>query len=65
MKIYWKVFLYKMLQKWPTPWHLYGLYLENSLSVWAEIFSFFLTLFGLSTVKISAKSATSIEQGYA
>jgi hypothetical protein len=46
----------------PTPSYLYRLYLQNGSSIDAEIFNLFLTLFGLPTVKTSAKSVTSIEQ---
>jgi hypothetical protein len=47
MRIYWKVLRYKVLQMIPTPSYLY----RNSSFVWAETFSFFLTLLGLSIVK--------------
>ena len=48
----------------PTPSYFGCIYLQNGSSDRAEIFSFFLTLSGLSTVKIWAKSVRSIEQGW-
>jgi hypothetical protein len=62
MEIYWKVVLYKVLQIYPTLSYLRCLYLQNGSHFWAEILGFFLTWLGLPTVKISAKSVTSIEQ---
>ena len=50
--------------KSPTPSYFGCIYLQNGSSDRAEIFSFFLTLSGLSTVKIWAKSVRSIEQGW-
>jgi hypothetical protein len=46
----------------PTPSYLYRLYLQNGSFFLAETFSLFLTHMYLPTVKIGAKSVTSIEQ---
>jgi hypothetical protein len=62
MKIDRKVLYYKVLQIPPTPSYLEHLNLQNGSSVWAEMFSFCLTLLDLPTVKISTKLVTSIEQ---
>ena len=48
-----------------SPLYLSQAHLRNGSSIWAEILDFFLNMFGLSTVKISAKSVTSIEQAFA